>query len=83
MNKRRVAIPRLEPMEDRVVPSQFGGHLVSSATAEFHKLNKGLSKAYHKIQHDFQTQGTTHPGHVHTHQSGNGFVNSLKSLFKF
>ncbi len=43
MRKRHNAAPRLESMEDRVVPSILGIHVPSSVTAEFHKLGNGIS----------------------------------------
>jgi hypothetical protein len=44
MRKQRVATPRLESMEDRVVPSFLGMNVPSSVSADFHKLGHGISR---------------------------------------
>jgi hypothetical protein len=89
MNKRR-AVPRLELMEDRMVPSPLGGHLAHSASVELHRLGRNVSKTYHAIQHDIQAHNTAHhTAHAqHATQSQSptgfqGFWNSIKSAFKF
>jgi hypothetical protein len=85
MNRRR-AIPRLELMEDRMVPSQLGGHLAHSASVELHRLGRNVSRAYHSIQHDIQDHRTAHAHHATPPQSQSGlqgFWNSIKSAFKF
>ena len=43
MRKRHNATPRLESMEDRVVPSILGIKVPSSVTADFNKLGHGIS----------------------------------------
>ena len=43
MRKRRNVTPRLESMEDRVVPSIFGITVSPSVTADFHKLGNHIS----------------------------------------
>ncbi len=43
MRKRHNATPRLESMEDRVVPSILGINVPSSVTADLKKLGKGIS----------------------------------------
>ena len=40
MRKRHNATPRLESMEDRVVPSILGINVSPSVTADFHKLGQ-------------------------------------------
>jgi hypothetical protein len=42
MRKRRNAIPRLESMEDRVVPSFLGINVPSWLTADIHKVGSAL-----------------------------------------
>ena len=42
MRKRYIAIPRLESMEDRVVPSFLGINVPSWVTADFHKMGSAL-----------------------------------------
>jgi hypothetical protein len=99
MRKRRIAIPRLESMEDRIVLSHYASQFLSSASAElhklhtslinksllanFHKLHTNLNSTLHKIQHGLSSQNTSHTNHATTHQNSNDFWNSLKSLFKF
>jgi hypothetical protein len=87
MNRRR-AVPRFELMEDRMVPSQVGGHLAHSVSLELHRLGRNVSKTYHAIQHDIQAHNTAHhSAHANNStqtQSGfQGFWNSIKSAFKF
>ena len=43
MRKRHIATPRLESMEDRVVPSILGINVSPSVTADFHKLGNHIS----------------------------------------
>jgi len=43
MRKRHIATPRLESMEDRVVPTILGINVPSSVTADFKKLGNGVS----------------------------------------
>ena len=43
MRKRHNAAPRLESMEDRVVPSILGINVSPSVKADFHKLGHGIS----------------------------------------
>ena len=50
MLKRRIATPRLETMEDRVVPSFLGINISSSVTAEFHKLGHGITGYAKNVQ---------------------------------
>jgi hypothetical protein len=87
MNK-RCAVPRLELMEDRMVPSPLGGHLAHSASDELHRLGRNVSKAYHSIQHNIQAHHTAHAHHATQSQSQTqsgfqGFWDSIKSAFKF
>jgi hypothetical protein len=89
MNKRR-AVPRFESMEDRMVPSQLGGHLAHSASVELHRLGRNVSKAYHSIQHNIQAHNhntahhTAHANQSTQSQTGfQGFFNSIKSACKF
>jgi len=42
MRKRRNAIPRLESMEDRVVPSFLGINVPSWVTTDFHKMGSAI-----------------------------------------
>ena len=42
MRKRHNATPRLESMEDRVVPSILGINVPSSVTADFKKMGHGI-----------------------------------------
>jgi hypothetical protein len=43
MRKHHNATPRLESMEDRVVPSILGINVSPSVTADFHKLGNDIS----------------------------------------
>jgi hypothetical protein len=42
MRKRHIATPRLESMEDRVVPSFLGINVPSWVTTDFHKMGSAL-----------------------------------------
>ena len=69
MRNRCAIIPQLESMEGRVVPSQVGGHLVHSASVEFHRLGKSLNNAYHSIRHNLEQSAnpTTQAKSTSTH----------------
>ncbi len=81
MRKRRIATPRLEPMEDRVVPSILGINVSPSVTADFHKLGNGISsyansfKNYieslnrHRTGQSVQTRWPT--SHTASHKTSN------------
>ncbi len=81
MRKRHIATPRLESMEDRVVPSILGIYVPSSVTADFKKLGHGISsyansfKNYieslnqHRTGQSVQTQWQT--SHTASHKTSN------------
>ena len=81
MRKRRNATPRLESMEDRVVPSILGINVSPSVRADFHKLGSHISsyansfKNYieslnqHRTGQSVQTQWLTR--HTASHQTSN------------
>jgi hypothetical protein len=94
MRKRRVARPRLESMEDRMVPSPFGSHLASTASAEIRRLNSGLNRTIQQIQNRLNEQHKTRASHLPAHhptqahhvapkQTGNSFWDNLKKAFGF
>ena len=81
MRKRQNATPRLESMEDRVVPSILGINVPSPVTADFKKLGNGISsyandfKNYieslnqHRTGQSVQTAWAT--SHTASHQTSN------------
>ena len=81
MRKRHNATPRLESMEDRVVPSILGINVPSSVKADFHKLGHGISsyandvKNYieslnqHRTGQSVQTRWAT--SHTASHKTSN------------
>src|SRR5262245_37306764 len=82
MRKRGIVSPRLESMEDRVVPSPIGGHLLHSASAEIHRLGHSRNRTHHKVRQNVQAQAKTHahkpPPSKSTFQE---FLDSIKSAF--
>ena len=81
MRTRRNATPRLEFMEDRVVPSFLGMNVPSSVTADFKKLGHGISGYANNVKHyieslnehrtgrSMQTTWTT--SHTASHKTSN------------
>ena len=81
MRKRRNATPRLESMEDRVVPSILGINVSPSVTADFHKLGNHIrsyansfknyieSLNQHRTGQSVQTQWPT--SHTASHKTSN------------
>jgi hypothetical protein len=94
MRKRPVARPRLEPIEDRLVPSVTS---LLDPTAAIRSAIGSLSHA-HPAQvakaHGTRSEAATHPSHpsraghhVHHHHpkattSGNSFSNFFQNFFK-
>jgi hypothetical protein len=55
MRKRRETIPRLESMEQRVVPSAVSIHVSPATTAQIHKLGNHLNTAATNFQRYLHT----------------------------
>ena len=67
MRKRQYATPRLESMEDRVVPSTLGINLSPSVTAEFHKLGNHIRKYAYSFKNYIESLNQHRTGQsVHT-----------------
>jgi hypothetical protein len=86
MRTRRAVNPRLEALEDRLVLSAVGSHLVSSATAEIHKLRAELHHTIQRVQHHTPAHQVGHANQSHTtphssNTSNNPFSNFFKSIF--
>lgn len=81
MRKRHNATPRLESMEDRVVPSILGIKAPSSVTADFKRLGHGISsyansfKNYIESLNQHRTGQSVHAtwaaGHTASHKTSN------------
>lgn len=55
MRKRHIATPRLESMEDRVVPSFLGINWSPTVTADFHKMGHAISGYANSLKNDLET----------------------------
>ena len=63
MRKRDKSTPRLEMMEDRVVPSNFMGmNIPPSLTADFHKLGDDFKTDAHNIKNYVVKLNQNRPG---------------------
>ena len=81
MRKWHIATPRLESMEDRVVPNILGIHVPSSVKADFRKLGHGISiyandvKNYIESLNQRRTGQSVHTtwatGHTASHKTSN------------
>ncbi len=67
MRKRHNATPRLESMEDRVVPSILGINVSPSVTADFHKLGNDISSYANRFKNYIESLNQHRTGQsVHT-----------------
>jgi hypothetical protein len=74
MRRRHVATPRLEPMEDWVVPSALSIHVSPSVSAQLHKVGANLRSAATSVQNELNRliqKRTGQPSHAQwqIHQS--------------
>jgi hypothetical protein len=83
MRKRHFATPRLESMEDRVVPSFLGINWSPSVTADFHKMGHAIDGYAKSFKNDLEAlnqhrsgqsvQATWDTHHTTSHQSNTLF----------
>jgi hypothetical protein len=55
MRRRRTTVPRLESMEDRMVPSAPSTPLSLPTQAQIHRMGRNLTNAAHHFQQDLNT----------------------------
>ncbi len=67
MRKQRKLAPRLEVMEDRVVPSIYTANIPPSIRSDFHQVGAHVSSYYNSVKNYF-TSLVNHPS-GQTHQA--------------